>query len=486
MPETKMELEPPPVRRAWEQPPDGGWASAWSSFGAGALGVILSLVAGAAAVELAWSALHYSRHAKLEHHAFFVFLWCAAAALTIFLGLYVWSRLRELFMLIAMLTDWGRVARFGGRPPVFLDEPPAEPRLKLAHLSDLHVVESERVRLVERLHPGGNTLVPTLFDAAADADLVLVTGDITDRGTSLSWRWFLDFVEERGLADRVLLVPGNHDLAFVDTEGAWRHDRFGIIQLANLLKFCEAFAATRGGLRGQILENGQVRQFAAAWEEVERDVRPLVASLPTTPVPPLTLRHYFKERRPHRDYVRKIEAARERLFRLFPVAVPAGRDAVVYVVNSCTGPQLHPATNALGHVGRAQYKRLGELAKAVPSPLSLVAVHHHVVRRAEEQSTSFRTRVLAKFTVLADPSPLVRFCKRHGVRAVLNGHRHLSYKLRLENGTVLLAAPSSTLGDELARDPRPQLERYDFAAKPEGSTVGIFRRVVRPSTAGLS
>jgi len=49
----------------------------------------------------------------------------------------------------------------------------------------------------------------------------------------------------------------------------------------------------------------------------------------------------------------------------------------------------------------------------------------------------------------------------------------------LANGTVLLAAPSSTMGDELARDPRPQFERYDFTAKPDADTVGIFRAAIR-------
>jgi hypothetical protein len=92
------------------------------------------------------------------------------------------------------------------------------------------------------------------------------------------------------------------------------------------------------------------------------------------------------------------------------------------------------------------------------------------------------TQLLAKFTVLGDARPLVRFCRAHQVRAVMNGHRHLSYQLRLDNGTVLLAAPSSTLGDELAHDPRPQFERYDIAEAAPGPTVGIFRRTVRLAT----
>jgi hypothetical protein len=46
---------------------------------------------------------------------------------------------------------------------------------------------------------------------------------------------------------------------------------------------------------------------------------------------------------------------------------------------------------------------------------------------------------------------------------------------------VLLAAPSSTLGDELADDPRPQFERYDVAPTVSGRSVGIYRKVIRLS-----
>src|SRR5262249_24534414 len=58
-------------------------------------------------------------------------------------------------------------------------------------------------------------------------------------------------------------------------------------------------------------------------------------------------------------------------------------------------------------------------------------------------------------------------------------HRPLWYQRRLPSGTVLLAAPPSTLGDELAHDARPQFERYDFAPWPDTDTVGIFRAAIR-------
>ena len=425
-------------------------------------------------------------------HALAIAAWVVACVAIAGVLVYLWKRLGGFALVMAMLTDYGRVARLGGRPPVWLDEPPAG-ALRLLHFSDLHVAEGPTVRLVERAAPGGNVRLPLLLDhpRVEEADLLLFTGDITDRGTAVAWRCFLDALDERGLTDRAILVPGNHDLALVDpidpraTTKVLRADRFGIVQLANLLKFAEAFAESGGGKTGFIIVDGEMVPFRDAWLKAERAVRPLVAQLPSEPVPPMRLKHWASDRVAVARYRARIETARLKLLALFPVAVPvAGHDAVVFVLNSCVGVSHHPATNALGHVGRAQYKRLSQLAQFFAQRVKLVALHHHVVRRAEERGRRLVERLLAKLTVLGDVRPLVRFCRRHGVRAVLNGHRHLSYQLRLPNGTVLLASPSSTLGDELAQDPRPSFALYEIG-EPRGygdPTVGMFRTVVRPTS----
>ena len=94
------------------------------------------------------------------------------------------------------------------------------------------------------------------------------------------------------------------------------------------------------------------------------------------------------------------------------MAVPLpGQDAVLFVLNSCTPVCRHPSTNGLGWVGRAQYRRLDRLAGFFPQPLKLVALHHHVVRRRGGAGHDLVTRIVAKFTVLGDARPLVRFCR---------------------------------------------------------------------------
>ncbi len=420
-----------------------------------------------------------------------ILLWCLAALLAAGVVVFVGKRLGGLSLLAAMLTDYGRAARFGGRPPVWLDDPPAN-ALRITHLSDLHITEGPDVRMVEKDEPGGNQALQALLSRpeVQESDLVLLTGDVTDRGTAISWRAALDALTEHGLTDRAVLVPGNHDLAVVDPWGGlrstgnrWRrNDRFGVVQLANLLKFAESFAETGGGKRGFVLSRDkELVRYEQAWLEAERAVRPLIAALPSMPVPKQRLGAGWLQRRSEiLAYEARIIAARKRLLALFPIAVPMpGHDAVVFVLNSCTPVSRHPATNALGRIGRAQYKRLDALAGFFGEHLKLVGLHHHVVRRTEEQGRGFIDRLMAKFTVLSDASPLVRFCRKHRVRAVMNGHRHLSYNLRLPSGTTIMASPSSTLGDELAHDPRPQLIRYDVADQPSGHTVGIYRQVVR-------
>ena len=251
----------PPARRPWEEPPPAGYASGWQGVGVEVLRVLLCVVVAGLALRVAHDAFYFGPHRHGERHTLWLLEWGGAAALAVAVTVYTFRRLSGLFILGAMLTDYGRVARFGGRPPVWLDAPPPDP-LRIAHLSDLHIVEGDTVRLVESARPGGNAHLQQLLDApeVAESDLVVITGDITDRGTSLSWRCFLDAIEERGLGDRVVLVPGNHDLSFLDAVGvgqSWRHDCFGVVQLANLLKFGEAFAATAGGRRGSVFAGGQ-------------------------------------------------------------------------------------------------------------------------------------------------------------------------------------------------------------------------------------
>jgi 3',5'-cyclic AMP phosphodiesterase CpdA len=89
---------------------------------------------------------------------------------------------------------------------------------RIAHLSDLHLTAGadqprSEVRLFGRMR-GMNAAFRALIRSPLlqRADLVLVTGDITDRGHGSAWRFFWRELEQAGLLDRCLVTPGNHDV----------------------------------------------------------------------------------------------------------------------------------------------------------------------------------------------------------------------------------------------------------------------------------
>ncbi|MDH5490925.1 MAG: metallophosphoesterase, partial [Myxococcales bacterium] len=111
------------------------------------------------------------------------------------------------------------------------DEPSRQPRFapgvrrrgvgalpfRIAHLSDLHLTArgdgarhepgwgrlrgmNEALRWVLRSEP------------VQRADLLLVTGDVTDTGAESAWKLFAAMLRGAGLEHRTLAIPGNHDM----------------------------------------------------------------------------------------------------------------------------------------------------------------------------------------------------------------------------------------------------------------------------------
>ncbi len=89
---------------------------------------------------------------------------------------------------------------------------------KIVHLSDLHLTKNNNTwrSMPKQLKPltGMNDAFREIVEApiVQSADLLLITGDISDRGDKLTWGVFWGIINAAGLQNRVLLVPGNHDV----------------------------------------------------------------------------------------------------------------------------------------------------------------------------------------------------------------------------------------------------------------------------------
>jgi hypothetical protein len=104
---------------------------------------------------------------------------------------------------------------------------------RIAHVSDLHVVGERYGFRIEcgRNGPRGNGRLERIMDclealhAQKPIHLILVSGDMTDAGRSTEWAEFLDVLSRHpSLAERMIAVPGNHDVNIVDRANPARLD----------------------------------------------------------------------------------------------------------------------------------------------------------------------------------------------------------------------------------------------------------------------
>ncbi len=102
---------------------------------------------------------------------------------------------------------------------------PTGPAWRIAHLSDLHMVGEQYGFRIEsgRSGPRGNGRIVRIMarleaiNSAQPLDLILVSGDMTDAGRASEWAEFIDMVTQHPvLAQRMIVLPGNHDLNIVD------------------------------------------------------------------------------------------------------------------------------------------------------------------------------------------------------------------------------------------------------------------------------
>ncbi len=109
--------------------------------------------------------------------------------------------------------------------------PPATSQaFRIAHLSDLHLTSNDNgVRTETKVFKALRGMNAAFRKVLADprvqgCDLVLVTGDVTDRGEDASWDVFWKAIGAAGLLSRTLVVPGNHDVCCLDLRLPWNSD----------------------------------------------------------------------------------------------------------------------------------------------------------------------------------------------------------------------------------------------------------------------
>ncbi len=289
------------------------------------------------------------------------------------------------------------------------------PAWRVAHLSDIHLVGERYGFRIEsgRRGPRGNDRFARILDRieaihrTSQLDIILITGDMTDAGIAAEWAQFLDTVElHPALAERMLILPGNHDLNIVDRLNPARLDLpFSPMKRLRQMRTLSAIAAIHGH---------RVRVVDASAPTLDRTLAEALA--------------------PHREWI--AEFADTGSLRLsiglgelwddqFPLILPPGEANGLGVAILNSNAETHFSfTNALGMVSVEQTRRLLTAVDRFPNAHWIIALHHHLIEYPMSVAT-FSERI---GTALINGSWFIRKIKSLAPRAiVMHGHRHIDW-----------------------------------------------------------
>jgi Calcineurin-like phosphoesterase len=341
--------------------------------------------------------------------------------------------------LAAASLVWGFADASMDQPPdleAFDAAPPGGRVWRVAHLSDIHIVGERYGFRIESGRGGarGNERLRRVMarleeqHAARPLDLVLVTGDMTDAGRSAEWAEFFDIVAAHpDLAERMLILPGNHDVNVVDRLNPARLDLpFSPAKTLRKMRALSAIAAV-GGNRLRLMGEGDAElglTLAAALE-------------------------------PHRQAIEAFAdlggvRAGVRLARLwdemFPmIAPPLEEDGLGVAILNSNADTNFSFTNALGMIPAAHARRLTAALDLYPKAGWIVALHHHLIEYPMPVA-AFSERI---GTALVNGSWFQRVLKPYAPRVVvMHGHRHVDW-IGASGALKIVSAPSPVMAPQL-------------------------------------
>ena len=306
---------------------------------------------------------------------------------------------------------------------------------RVAHLSDIHIVGERYGFRIEsgRGGPRGNERVRRVMarleaeHAVRPLDLLLITGDMTDAGRSGEWAEFFDILAGYPeLANRMLILPGNHDVNVVDRANPARLDLpFSPAKTLRKMRALSAMAAF-GADRLRVMSAGAAE-------------------------PGLTLAAALA---PQREAISAFAdqgglRLSNRLARfwddLFPLILPPEEDdgLGVAILNSNADTNFS-FTNALGMIPVGQARKLMAALDHYPKARWIVALHHHLVEYPMPVA-KFSERI---GTALVNGSWFQRVLKPYAARVVvMHGHRHVDW-IGASGELKIVSAPSPVMAPD--------------------------------------
>lgn len=335
----------------------------------------------------------------------------------------------------------------------FPARPPKARRFRVAHLSDIHVVAGNFGFRIESGRAGarGNDRLRRLLvqletlDRKARLDAILISGDMTDAGTSAEWAELMDILSAHPrLTNRMYMLPGNHDLNIVDRANPARMDLPTTPnRRLRQIRALSALGAIQGS-RVRLID----REKERVGETLDKALR----------------RHKV-------EFARFADSGRPSLSNripdlwasMFPMVAPPDRDGGLGLILLNSNADTHFSfTNALGMITAEQMKAIDIVCAEYANANWILALHHHVVEYPWA-AKAFSERI---GTALINGNWFVRRLQHlAGRMVVMHGHRHIDWIGSIA-GMPLVSAPSPVM--EATNDMDTAFYIHSLAVSPGG------------------
>lgn len=300
----------------------------------------------------------------------------------------------------------------------------------ILHASDLHITDSGTTGLIEGGGKISDETIHSVLSAierdAIDLPTVLLTGDITDNGSASAWERFIDLCPKE-LGDKIIIIPGNHDLNLQQGGFPSRSERL------------DAFGRRMRQIRALCVMTELMGERAFL---IDRQTNQLIK-----------LVDYFER---HRISIEAHISGRIGLWKpmseiwngVFPFVANIGDTRVGVVVFDSVKPASVNVTNAIGATPSIAIDLCATLMASTSDKFDcfVTALHHHI---AVPSRKPWLSRLKGAFLVFENAAELVEMLAKRGEPTVVfHGHRHVAYVGTVRDSDVaIVASPSATVGE---------------------------------------
>jgi calcineurin-like phosphoesterase family protein len=318
----------------------------------------------------------------------------------------------------------------------------------IIHWSDLHVTRDNATRLMEGKPNKNENLIYLLqkfYGILSQANIILITGDITDTGHPSEWKLFNRALRRlsRQITKKIVLVPGNHDIHIIDPASRWATlDAVGVARNLRRLRYLAAVNRFQGD-RTSVINGPPFR--AVPFREFLRQRL-------------LGHTHQIKALLRDSDSPEFLALCKDYQFwhlvedvwvDAFPMHVSVEGAQISTIICDSNEPSANIITNAFGRVSKIQRDRLRGARGLYPNRPLIAALHHHFGRLGRSVPISIYEQAMNRGLTMMETVPLIQSFKAATLGLAFCGHSHFGCIGDIDE-TTIICAPSTTLGNESA------------------------------------